>query len=316
MAGNKYRWVCTDRRSDAEILNEIALADTPVVIVSREEPSKLVTGPVATRRRFPWEIHLLEWPTERREFRWKLIADWPAELSLLVMPPWSFGLIAILTIKHADSPANSAVTSLWDWLILCQSNGGKIIHEQMMESPEFASLGHSPRRVLCPGAASRLSDIIRTQIQKLAGMSFPTVHADVTALRAGLFQWHDALDESHECSQSIEGQGKHRAGDYWHAIMHRREPDYGNAKYWFRRVGRHPIFAELGRRAEPLIAAAAPEWTDRLLKGGWDPFAFVDLCETVADGRNEAWVTLAETIQELEMLLLLKSTYQDAIQPA
>lgn len=316
MAGNNFRWVCTDRRTDVEILKEIAQADTSVVILSREDPTRLLAVRLIARKSFEKEIHLLEWPTDRQEFRWAQISNWPEELRLLVTDPSSFGLIAIFSLSRLQGAADPGVTSLRDWLLLRQCDGTGVFSIQTAEVPRLSPLGDSPRRILCPGGSSRLSDRLRTRIRNLAGIAFPANSPDVTALRAGLFQWHDALDESHECSQSIEGQGKHRAGDYWHAIMHRREPDYGNSKYWFRAVGRHPIFDELGRKAKPLIAAAAPEWQARLLKDGWNPFAFVDLCENVADGRNEAWVTLAEAIQELEMLLLLDSTYQDARRPA
>ena len=57
------------------------------------------------------------------------------------------------------------------------------------------------------------------------------------ACRSGLWLYHDYLDTSHTISQSISTP----TGSYWHGIMHRREPDFSNAKYWFRRVGRHPV---------------------------------------------------------------------------
>ena len=65
------------------------------------------------------------------------------------------------------------------------------------------------------------------------------------AVAAGLHLFYDDLDGSHSLSQTVEGRGKNHNGDYWHAIMHRREPDYDNAKYWFRRVGAHPVMTEL-----------------------------------------------------------------------
>ena len=44
---------------------------------------------------------------------------------------------------------------------------------------------------------------------------------------SALWLWHDFLDESHAISQEIETTD----GSFWHAIMHRREPDYGNRSH-------------------------------------------------------------------------------------
>lgn len=140
---------------------------------------------------------------------------------------------------------------------------------------------------------------------------------DGVALRAGLLMMHDRLDESHRLSQAIEGEGAHRAGDYWHGIMHRREPDYGNSRYWFRRVGLHPVFPELRGFAGTILRdcgdPAAAAWISRLsAPQGWDPMAFVDLCESATAEEESPLGLAARGIQWVEMLLLLRQTCRDA----
>lgn len=139
---------------------------------------------------------------------------------------------------------------------------------------------------------------------------------DAIAFKAGLLQFHDDLSVSHNASVSIEGKGTHRAGDYWHAIMHRREPDYSNSKYWFRNVGQHPIFPLLGEYCGRLSSqtddAEIADWSTRLQQGrqGWNPMTFVDLCQSAA--RTQGILrTFAEQLQRREMWLLLESNWQD-----
>jgi hypothetical protein len=118
-----------------------------------------------------------------------------------------------------------------------------------------------------PAAGERLHEL------DAAGLMNPLAVRDEMMARAclvGLWLRFDFLDESHKLSQEIETP----TGSFWHAIMHRREGDFGNSKYWWRRVGQHPALID-------------------------DPFAFSDAVEafvTRGDGDRAA----LEATQERE----------------
>lgn len=129
------------------------------------------------------------------------------------------------------------------------------------------------------------------------------------ACRAGLWLYHGHLDRSHQISQGLDTP----AGCYWHGLMHRREGDHGNAKYWFRRVGDHAIHAALQATASGLASAAQdPDAGFLAGQDAWDAAAFVDLCAAVKDGRA-ACEALCRQIQAREWALLFQHCYGLAV---
>lgn len=110
--------------------------------------------------------------------------------------------------------------------------------------------------------------------------------AMLSCCHAALWLLHNYLDPSHCLSQEIETA----SGSYWHGIMHRREPDFWNSKYWFRRVGAHPVFSSLVGDARSIAlqlgSPLPPEATFLVEQSRWDPLRFVDLCEASYQGRS------------------------------
>lgn len=125
--------------------------------------------------------------------------------------------------------------------------------------------------------------------------------------RSGLLLLHDFLDASHEISQQIHTP----TGSYWHGIMHRREPDYSNAKYWFRKVGSHPCYPVLLETARHRFAGADGPLGDLLAQSQWDASAMVDLCAEAAGGDVELRAR-CEQLQLLEWQILFDYCYRRA----
>jgi hypothetical protein len=116
---------------------------------------------------------------------------------------------------------------------------------------------------------------------------------------AGLLLYLGDWEQAHAVAQDIETID----GSYWHAIVHRQEPDAGNATYWFRQVGDHPIFPGLRDEASDILRRyPAP----LKLGSSWSPHAFVDLCESALEKPGSDLERAAVEIQHAEWRRLLE----------
>ena len=129
---------------------------------------------------------------------------------------------------------------------------------ELVETAPLPSLGVGPE-------APQLSALLRSsQFRESLGQAPQQRHPEC---RSGLWLLAGDLERSHSISQDIGNP----EGSFWHGIMHRREGDFGNAKYWFRRVGDHPVFNQLAD----------------LYSDYGDPFDFVDRCSRVVGGDHD-----------------------------
>lgn len=186
--------------------------------------------------------------------------------------------------------------------------------------PEFYGPACAPliaRETLASLGPGSPNESVRDALESLNSAAVADKHAlhDADMAQcclAALWLRHDFLDTSHSISQGIAST----SGSYWHGIMHRREPDYSNAKYWFRRVGQHPLYKTLFTASRQLIRNLSPDHGLDILvdQSEWDPFVFVDLCEKAAGSgglREEA----CRQVADLEWQLLFDYCYRQAIAP-
>ena len=158
--------------------------------------------------------------------------------------------------------------------------------------------GDAYRRLVVNGAGSAEAKRLLDPVKPQELLGHPVTRPDAArAMLSGLWLWHDWLDASHGISQSLHTP----SGSFWHAIVHRREGDFWNSKYWYARCRNHPALAETGARAEPVLATLADaDLAGRLTRGGWDPDAFVDWVETLHRRPDPAAEALAVKLQRVE----------------
>lgn len=166
---------------------------------------------------------------------------------------------------------------------------------ETIETPDLPDLGPGPRAGVLPEA------------ELLVKVDGWLAEKKLTARGANLFRaaallWHD----HHAAAHAIAQEDPSSEASFLHAILHRREPDPSNAAYWFRRVGKHPAFAAIGKRTAAFLEGDEfKRWRDILVPNGqWEPDAFVDAC--YVSNPREYTYPLFQQIQRIELEALLE----------
>jgi hypothetical protein len=136
----------------------------------------------------------------------------------------------------------------------------------------------------------------------LAGIAVPDESSAL--LRASALLYHDQHDPAHD----LVADRNDATSALIHGILHRREPDYWNAKYWFRRCDMHPAYSTLAANLKRWNAPGDAETIRGLvMPGSFDPFAFVDACERQARSpRGSSAVEMLRKIQHAEFEALVQ----------
>ena len=129
------------------------------------------------------------------------------------------------------------------------------------------------------------------------------------AAMAGLYLYFSCFEEAHDLAQNCE----EAEGELWHAILHRQEPDSGNAAYWFRKAGPHPTFTALSHAAVRVLRRI-PDAEFRT--GRWDPFAFIAFCERARRQPGSSQEQAAVEIQRAEWQILFDYCAKLSQEPA
>lgn len=171
--------------------------------------------------------------------------------------------------------------------------------KRQIATPDLPDLGPGPRvHVQSQAALNRLIDSF------LDKSKLPAANGEL--IRSLVLLWHDHLEAAHRIAQNIDNAD----GSFAHGIMHRREPDYSNAKYWFRRVGKHRCFPELAEKVAALPGSnPATKLAEKLVHNGkWDSLALIDACEEAsARPASDPQMRLLREIQRIEFEVLLES---------
>ncbi|MSU32498.1 MAG: hypothetical protein EXS25_07550 [Pedosphaera sp.] len=174
-----------------------------------------------------------------------------------------------------DSLPTSSIQRFWDLTL----------------TPTLPDLDGGPRLGIRPKVS--LQDSIDLLLSDLA-----TAPRQSVLILATAFLFNDHHDDAHDLIEDL----KCPEGCLIHSLLHRREPDYWNARYWLRRNPNHPIYRRLTSylKAQSMGAAEMIVFQRLTLSGVVDPIALVDECVNYAGKPDQLESLFLKRVQHAE----------------
>ncbi len=168
----------------------------------------------------------------------------------------------------------------------------------LLDTPE------PPHMTMKPRAGTLSVDEINTRFDSMVGKS-EMDRQEIAVARAAILLWHDHFNAAHEIAQDIENAD----GSLLHGILHRREPDFSNARYWFRRVGSHRSFECVVGKIKIALLTSHVELVAKQIAPNdkWHPLGFVDFLEDQAQRQDTDYEQLLRQIQSAEIQCFLQT---------
>ena len=149
------------------------------------------------------------------------------------------------------------------------------------------------------------NEAARVELKKHEAAKLFPGRKEPKAPMAGLWLYFSCFEEAHQLVNDLHSP----ECMFWHAILHRQEPDSGNSAYWFRQLGEHAIFPALALETREILKRN-PDAEFRI--GDWDPYAFINFCERARDQPGSTQAQTAMEIQLVEWQLLFDYSVKNA----
>lgn len=252
-------------------------------------------------------------PSGPRNTDFSLLRKLGLRVGCLLRPPWESGSLMLRADRAENLGAYRYLAEAsWEHSVRLAWKDTKVdLFSEVLgetESEDVERLELEPTRVR--------RRFLSTYIERVAQME-STSPAEQALLSSAIYLWNDDLTRSHEICQGFERTVPDAS--FIHGIVHRREPDYKNARGWLERAEgmrggetiRDAVLALLQRVLQMPDYGTARDTAFDLIQhlrkvGTWDPLKLLSLCEACDWKEDPALCRLLEEVQEAELLAAIE----------